>query len=65
MLRVGHSYVAGTTGQCIEGEYLGLETLYGDRSILLRHAGGTASIPIRRVQSLRPAGRTGRRRPNR
>jgi hypothetical protein len=37
------------------GEYLGMETPHGDRSILLRHRTGTESIALTDITSLQPA----------
>jgi len=45
-LRLGSTYRATTTAGTTAGEYLGMETPYGDRSILLRSGAGTASIPL-------------------
>jgi hypothetical protein len=53
MLRVGSHYSADTNSTTVCGEYLGVETPYGERSILLRHTDGrTSTIPLRRVVSL-------------
>ncbi len=52
-LRRGASYVARTAYGIVFGEYLGIETPYGDRAILLRNDAGTNSIPLRDVRSIR------------
>jgi len=54
-LRRGGIYRATTSGGTSVGEYLGMEALYGDRAILLRHASGTESIYQRDVVSIVPA----------
>lgn len=51
-LRRGDTYRATTPGGTAVGEYLGMEELYGDRAILLRHAAGTDSIYQRDVVSI-------------
>ncbi len=43
-LRLGSTYSAVARGRTMEGVYLGMETLHGDRAILLRNRFGTASI---------------------
>ena len=54
ILRIGAHYSAETRSTIVEGEYLGVETPYGDRSILLRDAdGATSTIPLRTVVALR------------
>jgi hypothetical protein len=45
-LRLGATYRVTTTAGSTAGEYLGMETPYGDRSILLRNGAGTASIAL-------------------
>jgi len=45
-LRLGSTYRATTSAGSTAGEYLGMETPYGDRSILLRNGAGTASIAL-------------------
>jgi|GEM_PF-3009647 len=45
-LRLGATYRATTSAGTTAGEYLGMETPYGDRSILLRNGAGTASIAL-------------------
>ncbi len=45
-LRLGATYRATTPAGSTAGEYLGMETPYGDRSILLRNGAGTASIAL-------------------
>ncbi len=54
-LRRGTTYRATTPGGSAVGEYLGVESPHGDRALLLRNNGGTASIPLRDVTSIRPA----------
>lgn len=51
-LRRGVTYRATTPGGTAVGEYLGMEALYGDRAILLRHATGTESIYRRDVVTI-------------
>lgn len=54
-LRRGTSYLATTVdGRSAFGEYLGIEVNLGDRSILLRHEGATASIAVEHLVSLHP-----------
>ena len=53
-LRRGTHYTATTAGGSATGEYLGMESVYGDRAILLRHPDGTASIDLRDVESILP-----------
>lgn len=53
-LERGKVYFATTRYGTAVGEYLGMETPFGDRSILLRDAGGTASIATRDVTSILP-----------
>jgi hypothetical protein len=56
ILRIGFCYIADTAAGSHEGVYLGVETPYGDRSMLLRQGNGrTSTIPFRRVVSIRPA----------
>jgi len=43
-LRRGVIYRATTQAGSAVGEYLGMEALYGDRAVMLRHATGTESI---------------------
>lgn len=45
-LRRGARYRAATVHGDTTGEYLGVETMHGIWSMLLRHAGGTDSIPL-------------------
>lgn len=54
-LRRGSSYRATTRLGITVGEYLGMESPHGDRALLLRNCGGTASIPLRHVTSIRAA----------
>ncbi len=53
-LRPGASYRATTRWGTAAGEYLGMETPYGHRAILLRHTDGTESIPVRDITSIYP-----------
>ena len=53
-LRRGVHYHATTAYGCTSGEYLGMESLFGDRAILLRHRTGTASITVGDVESILP-----------
>jgi len=56
ILMVGDHFAADTDAHTLIGRYLGLETPYGERSMLLRHADGrTSTIPLRLVSSLRRA----------
>lgn len=54
-LRRGSTYRATTHLGITVGEYLGMESPHGDRALLLRNCGGTASIPLRHVTSIRPS----------
>jgi hypothetical protein len=45
-LRRGATYCAIAHGVMTTGEYLGIESPYGDSSILLRATGGTRSIAL-------------------
>ncbi len=54
-LAAGTTYRATTHLGVTVGEYLGMETPYGVRAILLRHGGGTDSIPLACVTSIRAA----------
>jgi hypothetical protein len=51
-LRRGAVYRVGTRSGETVGEYLGIETPHGEWAILLRHAGGTDSIPFSLVTSI-------------
>lgn len=53
-LRLGTTYRATTRNRTTAGEYLGMETPYGDRAILLRHRTGTESIPLNDLTSIHP-----------
>jgi hypothetical protein len=54
LLTVGRHYEASTNTHTLRGEYLGVETPYGERRMLLRQANGkTTTIPFRFVVSLR------------
>lgn len=56
MLVVGNHYEADTGSMTLEGEYLGVETPYGERSMLLRDVDGkSTTIPFRFVRALRMA----------
>jgi hypothetical protein len=54
-LRRGSTYLATTRLGITVGEYLGMESPHCDRAMLLRNHGGTASIPLRHVTSIRSA----------
>ena len=54
-LRRGSTYRAHTTHGRVTGEYLGMESLYGEFAILLRHEDGTDSVPIDTLVSIRQA----------
>ena len=54
-LRRGETYRATTAHGVAVGEYLGIESPYGDRAILLRHRAGTESIALSEVTSIRRA----------
>lgn len=54
-LRRGATYTARTRTGCVTGEYLGMEMLYGDFAILLRHADATDSIHVNAVESIQLA----------
>jgi hypothetical protein len=51
-LRRGSHFRVTTSVGSFAGEYLGMETLYGDRAILLRHSTGTDSILLHHVTSV-------------
>ena len=51
-LTLGSSYRATTSSGTTAGEYLGMETPYGDRSILLRSGSSTASIAVDELTGL-------------
>lgn len=53
-LRRGGVYWATTDDGIAIGEYLGLETLYGDPAIMLRHPHGIDSIALRDVTAIWP-----------
>ena len=53
-LRRGLTYRATTISGTAVGEYLGMEAMYGSRSILLRHAAGTDSIDRRDLMAIVP-----------
>ncbi len=53
-LRRGTNYRATTSGGSAAGQYLGMETPHGDRSILLRNSKGTASIALSDITSIYP-----------
>lgn len=50
----GRIYRASTRYGTTIGEYLGMETPYGNRAILLRHRAGTVSIRRRDIESIQP-----------
>ncbi len=54
-LRRGMSYRATTRIGSTVGQYLGMETPHGDRSILLHGTAGTASISLSDITSICPA----------
>ena len=54
-LRPGRTYKAHTRRGSAHGEYLGMETPYGDWAILLRNGSETCSIALRDVLSIEPA----------
>lgn len=51
-LKLGNTYRATTSTGSSIGEYLGMETPYGEWSILLRHPTGTESIAVNNVLSV-------------
>ena len=53
-LRRGLVYRATTNSGTAIGEFLGMEAMYGSRSVLLRHAAGTDSIDRRDLTSIVP-----------
>jgi len=53
-LRRGLVYRATTMSGTATGEYLGMEAMYGSRSVLLRNATGTDSIDRRELTSIVP-----------
>ena len=54
-LKLGSTYRATTNSGTTNGEYLGMETPYGDRSILLRSGASTASIALSDLTGLVPS----------
>ena len=54
-LRRGALYRAATSRRIAVGEYLGIETSWGDRSILLRTTSGTSTVSVDRIRSLTAA----------
>jgi hypothetical protein len=48
----GATYLATTRHRMVVGEYLGMESPYGDRAILLRNGTETASIALVQVTSI-------------
>lgn len=54
-LRIGGTFRVTTATATTIGEYLGMETPYGDRAILIRHCTGTESIPLWQVTSIQKA----------
>lgn len=56
ILEVGSRFAAVTGEGTFEGVYLGLETPYGERAMLIRGADGmTSSIPVRQILSVSAA----------
>jgi hypothetical protein len=51
-LRRGDVYRAATQRRIEVGEYLGIETTWGDRAILLKTGSGTSSVLLSRILSL-------------
>jgi hypothetical protein len=51
-LRRGVHYHATTRHDAASGEYIGMESPFGDRSILLRGSEGTASIELEELVSI-------------
>jgi hypothetical protein len=51
-LRRGGTYVAKTAVGTTLGEYLGMEALYGERSVMLRNETGTTSISRSHILSI-------------
>ena len=49
----GARYRAITPTSDTTGEYIGMESPFGDRAILLRHASGTASIDLTDLTTIR------------
>lgn len=55
LLRRGAVYCATTTRGTSTGEYLGIETPYGEWAILLRTDGETSSIPVAHITEVMAA----------
>ncbi len=51
-LRRGDVYRATTPAGTTTGEYLGMEAMYGERAVLLRHSEGTSSIYRRNILAI-------------
>lgn len=51
-LRRGGTYRATTTAGITLGEYLGMEALWGEHSVMLRNHSGTTSISRRDILSI-------------
>lgn len=51
-LRRGATYLATTHQGYTVGEYLGMEALFGERSVMLRNERGTASISRNSILSI-------------
>lgn len=51
-LRRGGTYLATTASGTTVGEFLGMEAMYGERSVMLRNDRGTASISRRAILSI-------------
>ena len=54
-LQHGLTYLATTRTGFASGEYLGMETRYGDWAILLRNGGSTTSVSLVDVTSIQAA----------
>lgn len=52
LLQRGSTYQADTCHGTTTGEYLGMETPYGCRAILLRHRGGTDSVAVSHITAI-------------
>lgn len=54
-LEPGRTYRATTLGGTASGEYLGMETRYGDWLIMLRNGSNTTSVALSQVTSIQAA----------
>ena len=54
-LQPGHIYHATTTRGIATGEYLGMETRYGDWALLLRDGSATTSVALTDVTAIQAA----------